>query len=559
MPPESLNDELNQRRRRFAHAAILRLSVALAYLTLEAVGAVSHGLAGGVFVGLAFTLYGSLLLLYRGHARVFEAAKPILAADTVGMLLLAVLSSEAIGLSLLMFAFLLVEASLLHRTRETLIVTAVWVVFFVVWLWSGAASDIRFSLASFLFTLVLGGGFAYYFTFQGQRREKRIGDVFRRASGQSEAHMVVASEAALRELTKWLGCSRAVLAFWDSSSDYFVLCQYPPQRSPGDPPPVAFDSRQEWACFVGARLDFHAADVSLADEAGRKQAREFDLHPYVIQTLEVRNAVGCGLHYDGKAIGRLLLVNNKRGSSARQQRRLQEASHLFRDAVRHLLVVRRTEHEAYERERIRIAHDLHDGPLQSIISFEMRLNIIRKLRERDPAQASRELDALYELSRKLVSEMRTFVHRMRPIDGDESSLLAAARRMIESFQKESGVAVTLMAGQNGELAAPKNVSGEVLKIAREALHNVYKHAGATHVLFALEKKNNEIHLSIDDNGKGYRFGGRFGLDELDVMSIGPRSIRQRVRGLGGAMTIESNPGHGSNLHVTVPLSGSSQG
>jgi len=295
------------------------------------------------------------------------------------------------------------------------------------------------------------------------------------------------------------------------------------------------------------------------DDAGRKQAREYDLHPYAIQMLEVRNAAGCGLYYDGKAIGRLLLVNRSQGVSATLQRRLTDVSHLFRDAVRHLLVVRRTEHEAYERERIRIAHDLHDGPLQSIISFEMRLNIIRKLRERDPAQASRELDALYELSRKLVSEMRTFVHRMRPIDGDESSLLAASRRMVESFQKESGVAVTLMAGQNGELAAPKNISAEVLKIAREALHNVYKHAKATHVLFAIEKKNNEIHLSVDDNGKGYHFGGKFGLDELDVMSIGPRSIRQRVRGMGGAMTIESNPGHGSNLHITLPLNGSAQG
>ena len=327
--------------------------------------------------------------------------------------------------------------------------------------------------------MVLGGGIAYYFTLQGQRREKRIGDVFRRASGQSEAHMVIAAESALREMTKWLGCSRAVLAFWDSSSDYFVLCQYPPQRGPGDPPPVAFDSRQEWACFAGARLDFHAADVSLADESARKQAREYDLHPYAIQMLEIRNAVGCGLYYDGKPIGRLLLVNNAKGASAIQQARLREASHLFRDAVRHLLVVRRTEHEAYERERVRIAHDLHDGPLQSIISFEMRLNIIRKLRERDPAGAERELEALYELSRKLVSEMRTFVHRMRPVEGDESSLLAASRRLVESFQKETGIAVTLMAGPKRRAGRPEKRQDRSAQDRPRGLHNVYKHAGAT--------------------------------------------------------------------------------
>ena len=284
--------------------------------------------------------------------------------------------------------------------------------------------------------------------------------------------------------------------------------------------------------------------LQVGRRAVRRLARDFDLHPYVIQRFEVYNAVGCALQGkdDDRPFGRLLLINSVRGLRSADHRRLQDFSRLFREAVRYVLTVRRAEHASQERERIRIAHDLHDGPLQSIISFEMRLQIIRKLRERDPELADEEFDSLGEIARKMVAEMRTFVHRMRPIESEDSSLSASARRLVEGFQKESGVAVTIMGEQNGSLSVPGRLGGEVLKIAREALHNVYKHSQATHVLFSLEKKLDQLNLSIDDNGAGFGFGGKFSLEELDALKMGPKSIKQRVKSLGGEMTLESNPG-----------------
>ncbi len=111
----------------------------------------------------------------------------------------------------------------------------------------------------------------------------------------------------------------------------------------------------------------------------------------------------------------------------------------------------------------------------------------------------------------------------------------------------------MMSDSNEEFPATGEVKGQILKIAREALHNVHKHSQATHVLFAMEKKNGDLHLSVDDNGQGYDFSGKFGLEELDVLQLGPKSVKQRVRNLGGSLTVESSPGQGSNLHVVVPL------
>ncbi len=76
------------------------------------------------------------------------------------------------------------------------------------------------------------------------------------------------------------------------------------------------------------------------------------MHPYVIQSLEVYNAVGCSLKEGENIVGRLLILNSPEGAKASQLRRLTEVSHIFREAILHLLVVRRTEYAAYERERI---------------------------------------------------------------------------------------------------------------------------------------------------------------------------------------------------------------
>ena len=101
--------------------------------------------------------------------------------------------------------------------------------------------------------------------------------------------------------------------------------------------------------------------------------------------------------------------------------------------------------------------------------------------------------------------------------------------------------------------APGKIGVDVLQIIREALHNIHKHAQATHVLFSLEKNDNQLMIGVNDNGKGFRFGGKYTLEELEVLRLGPNSIKQRLRALGGDILLESQPGHGTNLRLKIPL------
>ncbi len=91
------------------------------------------------------------------------------------------------------------------------------------------------------------------------------------------------------------------------------------------------------------------------------------------------------------------------------------------------------------------------------------------------------------------------------------------------------------------------------QIYREALNNIKKHAKASHVVVKLSQDDSRLLLVVDDNGEGFSFAGKFTGDELDRLRLGPISIKERTRTVNGALTVESNPGHGARLTIEIPL------
>src|ERR1700691_3493385 len=206
---------------------------------------------------------------------------------------------------------------------------------------------------------------------------------------------------------------------------------------------------------------------------------------------------------------------------------------------------------AREAERQRIASDFHDGPLQSFISLQMRLEILRKLLTRDLNAGMEDLRQLQILAQQQIRDLRAFLHSMRPVDVDGASMVATARRAAETFQKETGIPVTFI-GTNTPVGLPPGAALGVLQIIREALQNVQKHAGATRVAVAMEKSDRGLEISIDDNGHGFNFAGAYSLEELELLHLGPESLKRRARSLNSDMLLESRPGRGASIKVRIP-------
>jgi signal transduction histidine kinase len=220
--------------------------------------------------------------------------------------------------------------------------------------------------------------------------------------------------------------------------------------------------------------------------------------------------------------------------------------------LRHNVIIRSQAQGAREAERQRIAADFHDGPLQSFISFQMRLEVIRKLLDRDVEAAREELVQLQELCKTQVSELRSFVRSMRPAD-EGVSLPASLSRMVDQFQRDTGIHATFSSQSDIHDPAETEVSLELLQIIRETMNNIQKHSGATRMALSMAMHDHKIEIRAEDNGSGFAFSGSFSLDELELLRLGPASIKRRVRMLNGEMHLDSRPGQGTILEIRIPV------
>jgi signal transduction histidine kinase len=220
-------------------------------------------------------------------------------------------------------------------------------------------------------------------------------------------------------------------------------------------------------------------------------------------------------------------------------------------AVYNVLLLRRLRLRAGAVERARFARELHDGAVQSLIAVEMQVDVLRRQSATKPDVVPTELGRIQGLLREEVLKLRELMQQMKTLDVDSKRLLGVIHDTVDRFQRETGISARFVS-DFAELQMPQPVCREVARIVQEALVNVRKHSQARQVLVRLGARNGNWRVEIEDDGRGFPFSGRLSQDELDSMGKGPLVIKERVRLIEGELTIESNPGRGSRLEITVP-------
>jgi len=221
-------------------------------------------------------------------------------------------------------------------------------------------------------------------------------------------------------------------------------------------------------------------------------------------------------------------------------------------SLENVFLLRHLRARAIEGERSRISRDLHDGILQTLLSIEIQLDVLRRKVSSHPDQAEANLGNLQATVKNESAELRRMVTDLRPLRVQSADLVDLMQGFAERYRNESALALDVIIESN-DLHAPDRVCREIFQIYREALNNIKKHAKASHVVVKLSQDDSRMVLVVDDNGEGFSFAGRFTGDELDRLRLGPISIKERTRTVGGMLTVESNPGHGARLTIEVPL------
>jgi len=269
----------------------------------------------------------------------------------------------------------------------------------------------------------------------------------------------------------------------------------------------------------------------------------------------IRNFISVALDQEGHPVGRLFLMNRKSGAAEFTKEDLswfEKIAQHVSGGLENVFLLRHLRARAIEAERSRISRDLHDGILQTLLSIEIQLDVLRRKVPAQPEQVEAGLTSLQQTVKNEGGELRHLVTDLRPLRVQSADLVDLMRGFAERFRNESGLALDLLL-DSVDLHAPDRVCREIFQIYREALNNIKKHAKASHVVVKLSQDDSSLVLVVDDNGEGFSFAGRFTGDELDRLRLGPISIKERTRTVGGVLTVESNPGHGARLTIEIPL------
>jgi signal transduction histidine kinase len=270
------------------------------------------------------------------------------------------------------------------------------------------------------------------------------------------------------------------------------------------------------------------------------------------QVLALRSFLSVAFDQMGRPAGRLFLLNGRRAFSREDLMWFERVARHVGPSVENIFLLRHLRARAIEGERSRISRDLHDGILQTLLSIEIQLDVLRRRVAVSPDQAVAALTNLQQTVKNEGAELRHMVTDLRPLRVQSADLIDLMRGFAERYRNESTLALDVLI-DSVELHAPDRVCREIFQIYREALNNIKKHAKASHVVVKLSQDDSRIVLVVDDNGEGFSFAGRFTGDELDRLRLGPISIKERTRTVGGVLTVESNPGHGARLTIEVPL------
>ncbi len=239
------------------------------------------------------------------------------------------------------------------------------------------------------------------------------------------------------------------------------------------------------------------------------------------------------------------------GLAERQLRILQDLTSRVAPAVYNVYLLRRLRSRAAAAERGRVARELHDGVVQSLHAIAFRLYALRIGQTIDPAERNQELTEIQQLVQNEGANLRSLIRQLKPLEFDPRHLIEFLSRMIDQYRYDTGIGAKFVCDV-ADVVLPPRTCRELAGIVQEALANVLKHSGAENVLVRLALQQGVCSLMIEDDGRGFEFSGRVSSGQLRNSRRGPLVINERVRAIGGELSIESTPGQGARLEIVFP-------
>jgi signal transduction histidine kinase len=256
-----------------------------------------------------------------------------------------------------------------------------------------------------------------------------------------------------------------------------------------------------------------------------------ELPPFFWQTLWFRVVVwlGAGLAVASAVYARIAQLHRRRAQGEDFTRRL---------------------FESQENERRRLANELHDGLEQELLLIKNRAQVAAQSTV-DPA-AARQIQQIEDASTLAIAETRALATSLRPYQLDRLGLTQALKSLAQNVSGSSGISVHTDLDPIDGVFLPSGES-HLYRVVQEALKNVIRHSNATEVNLTVFRGSQEVSLLVQDNGKGFNASAARPSRADVVGGFGVSNMEERIRILGGTLTLESQPGSGTRVLASIPI------
>ncbi|MFP5245648.1 MAG: sensor histidine kinase, partial [Thermoanaerobaculia bacterium] len=275
------------------------------------------------------------------------------------------------------------------------------------------------------------------------------------------------------------------------------------------------------------------------DPIGAELRRRYDLGNAIVVSLQ------------SETLTARFIVPNVRNATADDLALAHVAGRLVLATLDQYFFVQQVRQNASAEERLRISRDLHDGIVQSLAGVGLRLHALRRRRDGD-SEIARELRHVQAVLEHDQRELRTLVRELRPHDPRDGHTIVSEElaRMRERYPLEWGLEVET--DVPAPVRVPARLAHELCRIINESLSNAARHGGASHAAVTVTRRDGFVDVQVSDDGRGFPFTGRRELDALESGGVGPRTLKERARNLGGTLVVDSSSG-GASIEMRIPV------
>lgn len=256
--------------------------------------------------------------------------------------------------------------------------------------------------------------------------------------------------------------------------------------------------------------------------------------------------LGVPVRMSGQVYGNLYLTEKDGGFTDEDEAWITVLAAQAGAAIESAMLSERLRQLAVQAERDRISRDLHDGIIQSLFSIGMNLESAAALVSTAPERAQQRISGAVDRIDDAIRDLRNTIFHLRP---NSAAVLGLRDGIIELAREHEVNALArphVQIDTNIDLVVPDAAVPDVLQVVREALANVARHAGPSHVTVRATNRDGALVVEVADDGVGFT-------PTAPAVGRGLENVHERAEALSGTIDVTSAPGEGTQLTLTVPL------